>query len=164
MNKNQKQTAVHLKPKNGQNETTQIFDLNGYVESMVVYTRGNEAELQPLETTQPLIFMSLQDNNNGDIIPMVHIDNYKQQGGGYKESLKPLGFEANNQTFALTLKTERTSNDSVANDIEVFVYFFYGDKPKAVAVKPISPVRQSVARPKGNAVASIRPVRTTFIR
>lgn len=125
----QKQTSVHLRPKNGQREVTQLFDLNGYVESMVVYTRGNEKKLQPLETVEPLIFMSLKDDNNGEIIPMVHIDNYKQCGGGYKESLKPLGFIAKNQTYALTLQTERESNNSSENDIEVFVYFFYGENP-----------------------------------
>ncbi len=133
----QKQTTAYLKPKNGQNEATVTVDLNGYVESMVVYTRGTENILQPLEDTKPLIFMSVQDNNFGDIIPMVHIDNYKQTGGSYKASLKPLGFMAKNETFSLNLQTERTSNGNKENDIEVFVHFFYGQEPKKSLIAPV---------------------------
>ena len=140
----QRQQTIRITPDNGSLDKTELFTLNGYVESMVAYTRGTESKLQGTETALPLIFMALQDDANGDIIPMILLDNYKQTAGEYSKSFKPLGFATRGQKFSLVLNTERVSTGAKDKDIEVFVTFFYGQEPQTVAPQPAP----SNARPK----------------
>ena len=145
----QKTHIVRLKPNTGQTDVSVTFQLNGFVSSMCAYTRGTENQLMLLETVKPLIFMQLQDDSAGDIVPMVLLENYKQTTGGeYEKSFKPLNFQANNETFNLVLNTERASTGFRNNDIEVFVLFNYGTPPETVNVKPtLQPARILAVRP-----------------
>lgn len=156
MSKRQKLFLVHLRPKQGQTEVSEFIRLNGYVKSMGVYTRKTEDNLILLETANPLIFMSVQDDANGDIVPMIILDNYKPTtGGDYEKGFKPLGFVANNETFKVTVKTERASTGVTGQDIEVFAYFFIGEEPIKRPVQTAPPTTQA---PIKNAMPA-RPLR-----
>ena len=136
MSKRQKQFTVSLRPAVGQKSVSAPIRLNGFVKSMGVYTRKTEDKILTnlLESTEPLCFMSLEDDSNSDIVPMISLDNYKPSyGGGYEKSFKPLGFMANNENFKLTLNTERVSTGVSGEDIDVQVVFFVGDAPTTVA-------------------------------
>lgn len=145
MQKRQKHFTLPLTPAVGQNSVSGSITLNGYVESMCVYSRKNEEKILTGETAAPYVFMSLQDDSNGDIVPFIHIDNFKPSTGGeYRKSFKPLGFVANNETFYVSLKTERNSVGDLGKDVDVIVCFFMGDAPlqTVVPTQPATPVKR----------------------
>lgn len=114
------QHTVQLKLPVGVNSVTEVFQLPvGFVKSMVAYTNGNE-KVKP-----QIIKLGLKDDDSIDIIPLIHLDHFRQTGGEYEKSFKPLNFDSQNRKFSLTMTSTVAGQDDDNVDAIVSVTFLF---------------------------------------
>ena len=90
----------------GQNTITETFVMpKGFVKSMALYS-NDYTKYGAFETYE----LSLNDDSSVEIIPLTHIDHFKRTNGDYENSFKPLNFDSEGKTFALTLKASSNLN------------------------------------------------------
>ncbi|GEC80138.1 hypothetical protein [Flavobacterium aquatile] len=108
-----------IKP--GENNTSENFKLPiGFTTAVAVYTNGVE------KNTGAMPSVEMKDDNSIAIIPMVHIDNWRQTTGGeYERSFKPLNFDTGNKDYSLLFALE----EPLAGDIPLkfHVVFLYNN-------------------------------------
>ena len=111
------QKTVKLRIPTGRKDVTESFKMpTGFVKSMVVYTNDYKKDYpQNLE-------LALMDDASVEVIPMNHIDHFRQSNGEYEKSFKPLNFDSENRSFALTLKSDVESGANFSDPI-VWVTF-----------------------------------------
>ncbi|WP_395043160.1 hypothetical protein [Flavobacterium sp.] len=114
----QLQYTVKLQLPLGSKSVSENFKMPaGFVKSMVAYTNGNE------KAKPQTIMLALKDDSSVDIIPFIHIDHFRQTGGEYEKSFKPLNFDSENRNFNLAMtSTFQGENDDFADAI-VWVTF-----------------------------------------
>jgi hypothetical protein len=84
-----------IKP--GESDTSANFKLPmGFTTGVALYTNGVE------KTIKAMASIEMKDDNSIAILPMVHIDNWRQSTGGeYVKSFKPLNFDTGNKDYSL---------------------------------------------------------------
>lgn len=119
------QHTVRLKFEAGTNTLTEVFKLPaGFVKSMVANPNGNE------KSKGQIVKLGLKDDDSIDIIPLIHIDHFRQTGGEYEKSFKPLNFDSENKKFALTMTSNIPATGNDAEDVVVDVTFLFDTNVK----------------------------------
>lgn len=119
------QHTVRLKFEVGTNTLTEVFKLPaGFVKSMVANPNGNE------KTKGQIVKLGLKDDDSIDIIPLIHIDHFRQTGGEYEKSFKPLNFDSENKKFALTMTSNIAATGKDSEDVVVDVTFLFDTNVK----------------------------------
>jgi len=118
------QYVVKAMIKPGEDYTSENFKLpTGFTTAVAVYTNGVEKQIGAMASIE------MKDDNSIAIIPMVHIDNWRQSSGGeYVKSFKPLNFDTGNKDYTLIFSLD----DKLQSDapLKFHVVFLYNNDVK----------------------------------
>lgn len=118
------QYVVKAMIKPGEDYTSENFKLpTGFTTAVAVYTNGVEKQIGAMASIE------MKDDNSIAIIPMVHIDNWRQSSGGeYVKSFKPLNFDTGNKDYTLIFSLD----DKLKSDapLKFHVVFLYNNDVK----------------------------------
>lgn len=111
-----------IKP--GETDTSANFKLpTGFTTGVAIYTNGVE------KSTNAMASVEMKDDNSIAIIPLVHLDNWRQSNGGeYEKSFKPLNFDTGNKDYSLIFTLE----DKLESErpLKFHVVFLYNNNVK----------------------------------
>lgn len=110
----------------GESYTSENFKLPmGFTTGVAVYTNGVE------KTASAMPSIEMKDDNSIAIVPMVHIDNWRQSNGGeYEKSFKPLNFDTGNKDYSLIFALDEPLAGGVP--LKFHVVFLYNNNIKKV--------------------------------
>ncbi|WP_395043393.1 hypothetical protein [Flavobacterium sp.] len=108
----------------GENSSFENFKLpTGFTTAVAVYTNGIE------KATGAMASIEMKDDNSIAIIPMVHIDNWRQSSGGeYEKTFKPLNFDTGNKDYSLLFALEEPLQGDIP--LKFHVVFLYNNTIK----------------------------------
>lgn len=111
-----------IKP--GESDTSANFKLPmGFTTGVALYTNGVE------KTIKAMASVEMKDDNSIAILPMVHIDNWRQSTGGeYVKSFKPLNFDTGNKDYSLFFVLDEPLSGAVP--LKFHVVFLYNNTLK----------------------------------
>lgn len=116
--------TVNVKISDNQTFGTKKFTLPyGFVLAGAAYpTRTDQNVPQNLELTLK--------QDNVEMVPAVNIQNWKQTGGEYEKSFKPLNFDTQGKEYTLILSSSEVSQPGL--NPEVQVVFIYDTKQERI--------------------------------
>jgi len=112
--------------KQGESNTSENFKLpTGFTTAVAVYTNGVEQKVGAMASIE------MKDDNSIAIIPMVHIDNWRQSSGGeYEKTFKPLNFDTGNKDYSLLFALEEPLESEIP--LKFHVVFLYNNQVKTM--------------------------------